>query len=42
MGLHFHEWIDYNGIAFSMELLEEVTRFEDFGVFRSKLENSDK
>ena len=25
-----------------MELLEEVTRFEDFGVFRSKLENSDK
>ena len=22
MGLHFHHWIDYNGVAFSIELLE--------------------
>ena len=22
MGSHFHEWIDYNGVAFSTELLE--------------------
>ena len=22
MGLHFHNWIDYNGVAFSIELLE--------------------
>ena len=22
MGLHFHEWIDYNGVAFSTEVLE--------------------
>ena len=22
MGLHFQNWIDYNGLAFSLELLE--------------------
>ena len=22
MGLHFHDWIDYNGAAFLLELLE--------------------
>ena len=22
MGSHFHDWIDYNGVAFSRELLE--------------------
>ena len=22
MGSHFHDWIDYNGVAFSIELLE--------------------
>ena len=22
MGSHFHGWIDYNGVAFSIELLE--------------------
>ena len=22
MGLHFHDWSDYNGVAFSIELLE--------------------
>ena len=30
MGSHFHDWIDYNGVAFSTELLEwglkEVTK----------------
>ena len=40
MGFHFHEWIDNKGIVFSVELLlQEVTRFEDFG---GKLENFDK
>ena len=24
MGSHFHDWIDYNGVAFSIELLEKV------------------
>jgi len=30
MGSHFHVWIDYNGVAFSIELLEllEITRME--------------
>ena len=22
LGLHFHDWIDYNGVAFLLELLE--------------------
>ena len=22
MGSHFHDWVDYNGVVFSMELLE--------------------
>ena len=22
MGSHFHDWIDYNGVTFSIELLE--------------------
>ena len=30
-GSHFHEWIDYNGVAFSRELLEWGPRaFSDF------------
>ena len=32
MGSHFHDWIDYNGVAFSMELLEWGRRFSDFWV----------
>ena len=28
-GSHFHDWIDYNGVAFSIELLEWG---RDFGV----------
>ena len=32
MGSHFHVWIDYNGVAFSMELLEWGRTFSDFGV----------
>ena len=31
MGSHFHDWIDYNGVAFSTELLEWVAYFWDFG-----------
>ena len=35
MGSHFHEWIDYNGVAFSKELLEWGRTFSDFwGNFR--------
>ena len=25
MGSHFHDWIDYNGVAFSKELLVKTT-----------------
>ena len=31
VGSHFHLWIDYNGVAFSMELLEWGRTFSDFG-----------
>ena len=31
MGSPFHEWIDYNGVAFSIELLEWVRIFSGFG-----------
>ena len=27
---HFHDWIDYNGVAFSKELLEWGRTFSDF------------
>ena len=30
MGSHFHDWIDYNGVAFSMELLEWALTFSAF------------
>ena len=30
MGSHFHLWIDYNGVAFSMESLEWRRTFSDF------------
>ena len=30
MGLHFHDWIDYGGVAFSKELLEWGPTFSDF------------
>ena len=29
MGSHFHDWIDYNGVAVSIELLEEGRTFSD-------------
>ena len=32
MGLHFHDWIDYNGVAFSKELLEWGRTFSGFGL----------
>ena len=31
MGSHFHDAIDYNGVAFSIELLEWGHIFSDFG-----------
>ena len=30
MGLHFYDWIDYNGVAFSIELLAWGCTFSDF------------
>ena len=30
MGSHFHDWSDYNGVAFSVELLEWGRKFSDF------------
>ena len=30
MGSHFHDWGDYNGVAFSIELLEWGRKFSDF------------
>ena len=32
MGSHFHNWIDYNGVAFSIELLQLGRTFSDFWV----------
>ena len=32
MGLHFHDRIDYNGVAFSIELIEWGRTFRIFGV----------
>ena len=31
MGSHFHDWSDYNGVAFSIELVEWGRKFSDFG-----------
>ena len=31
MGSHLHDWIDYNGVAFSLELLEWDPTFLRFG-----------
>ena len=31
MGSHFNGWIDYNGVAFSLELLEWDRTFSGFG-----------
>ena len=31
MGSHFHDWIDYNGLVFSIELLEWGCIFSGFG-----------
>ena len=41
MGLHFHDCGDYNGVAFSISLVEWVANFRIFGVSRdSKWEDS--
>ena len=37
MGSHSHGWTDYNGVAFSLELLEWGRTFSEFG----ESENSD-
>ena len=29
MGSHFHDWSDYNGVAFSIDLLEWGRKFSD-------------
>ena len=34
MGSHFHDWIDYNEVAFSIELLEWGRVFSGFGGMR--------
>ena len=34
MGSHFHNWSDYNRVAFSIELLEWGHKFQIFGVSR--------
>ena len=31
MGSHFHDLIDYNGVTFSIELLDWGRTFSDFG-----------
>ena len=38
MGSHFHNWIDYNGVTFLLELLEWGRTFSGFLGY----ENSDK
>jgi len=30
-GSHFHDWSDYNGVAFSIDLIEWGRKFSDFG-----------
>ena len=30
MGSHFHDWIDNNGVSFSIELLEWGRKYSDF------------
>ena len=41
MASHFHDWSDYNGVAFSIDLPEWGRKFLDFGVRRdSKWEDS--
>ena len=32
IGLHFHDWIDYNGVSFTIELLEWGGTFRIVGV----------
>ena len=36
MGSHFHDWIDYNGVVFSIELLEWAHTF--LWIFWGKLD----
>ena len=34
MGSHFHDWSDYNGVAFSIDLLNGVANFRIFEIGR--------
>ena len=34
MGSHFHDWGDYNEVAFSIDLLNGVANFRIFGIGR--------
>ena len=36
MGWHFHDWSDYNGAAFSTDLLQWGRKFSGFGVSRDE------
>ena len=38
MGSHFHDWIDYNGVAFSIEFTRMGSHI--FGSFEVKLNSS--
>ena len=31
LGSHFQGWIDYNGVAFLLEILEGIAHFQDLG-----------
>ena len=39
MGSHFHDWIDYNGVKFFVELLEWGRTFSGFLDKKKKKEN---
>ena len=41
MGSHFHDWIDWNGVAFSIGLLEWGRTFSDFWVYKKSLVSRD-
>ena len=36
VGSHFHNWIDYHGVAFSIEVLEWGRTFSDLWTFWGK------
>ena len=42
MGSHFHNWIDYNGVAFSLKFLEHVEWGHKEGVRKKVTKKSAK